>query len=255
VYADHWVYTRLEDRPGLTADKDKGRSKKGDIIAVREVGPTTVPSATASAEWHIVQVEGLTKADIVEMTISNHDIEPNGEAGKVHAYRKKKLDESWTDGKTKGKKVKKIKAKDLKDKLRDKTPDDFAKYERQRKWFAYVQHPINLAMNLFTPRAWGASSHTCNKSGEDYDTITLWEDANDGVLSGVIKLTLFDDDGTLTDQVFMAGSTTSSSNYMFITVNDDDWHKGVIGTGFEMEGPNDTADTITMDDSHIDNTI
>ena len=68
---------------------------------------------------------------------------------------------------------------------------------------------------------------TINKSGEDYNTLTLWEDAVDGTLSEVQTAEVYADDGALDDRVTINGSVTAVDKYMNLTVAAEDRHVGV----------------------------
>lgn len=89
------------------------------------------------------------------------------------------------------------------------------------------------------------SVSTINKSGEDYNTLTLWEAAKQGVLAEIQEADCYNDDGVLTDSPTIDGSTTTSSYYMKITSPSGEHHTGVEATGFQLTG------NITIADDYV----
>ena len=88
---DYWVYVRLEDRSGVTAEDDIGRSKRGDIVGIVKADGTNIPSTIAKDEWLIYKAS-LTKAQkhaMIEPMIEEDGIDYDGNIKyKTIAYRK-----------------------------------------------------------------------------------------------------------------------------------------------------------------------
>ena len=261
---DYWVYVRLEDRSGVTAEDDAGRSKAGDVVAILPINDKHIPSATEKKEWMIYKTS-LTESKRQEM-IETWEEEVNEEKI-TKAYRKNKLDTSklGVDIK-KGLVENKIDASKIDYQV--KTLDDLAKYESKRKFYAYVQRPVTIlygyvkyAFDYWTKPAYAFSTTTCsdndtedreqictiNKTGEDYNTLSLWEDAKDGDLvtdKQIRTAAVYDDDGTLVDSPIIDGSTTSASYYMKVTSPVAERHDGTSGSGAYI---NNTGRDYTID--------
>jgi hypothetical protein len=236
---DYYCYIRTYDRSGVTAKDDVGRSKKGDIVCIRPVSDTTIPSDIAQKEWLILKVPDLTKEEIQDYTSAWREEKGKDERGQVifeaKAYRKNKIDISAISNKpglinTKQDKVL------LKSKISAKTSLDLSRYERSRFLYLAWERPFNKVARWVLPYAYASTVvSTINKSGEDYDTLTLWEDAKDGDLvtaTTIQEADCYDDDGALDDMVTVDGSTTNSSYYIYITAPVGERHLGVIGGGF-----------------------
>jgi len=218
-FADHWVYVRTYDRTEVEL-LGCGRSKSGDVVDIREVKPGNEPSETAKSEWAIFQVSGLTEEDISELK----------EGWEGNAYRKKKLN---IQGLKKGLNGNKSR-KEIKDNLRDKTNLDLISYAVESVKYASVVRPIKGIDNYLVPFAFAETVSTVNKVGEDYDTLTLWEDAKDGALTTETRQEqshLYNDQGDLTDSVLVDGSTTNATYYMKITVPAGERHNGTDNGG------------------------
>lgn len=245
--SDYWVYVRLEDRSGVTKEDDAGRSKAGDVVAVLPVTPQYTPSEREKLSYMIYKAS-LTdeqRKNMIEPLIEQDGVDIFGDAKyKTTAYRKYKLDTSklGIDIK-KGLVVDKIDEKNIS--ISVKTEDDFARYERKRKIYAYIQRPFSVIANKIVRPAFAAENvSTINKSGEDYNTLTLWEDDVDGdLVTATTQETAecYDDDGTLTDAVTIDGSTTNATYYLKITVPEGDRHDGTAGSGFVMQGTGNSA--------------
>ena len=63
---EYWVFTRLEDRSGLRAEDDAGRSKRGDIVVISPVIEGQKPTKREQEEYLIFKAD-LTKAQVEEM--------------------------------------------------------------------------------------------------------------------------------------------------------------------------------------------
>jgi len=80
---------------------------------------------------------------------------------------------------------------------------------------------------------------TINKIGEDYDTLTLWEDDVDGNLVGDTRqetAACYDDDGYLADELVVDDSTTNDTYYMKVTVPEGERHDGTMPDGTAGDG-------------------
>ena len=184
--ADYWVYVRLEDRSGVSASDDVGRSKRGDVVDVRLVDAKNDPSEVEKKEYKIIKVT-LSKAQRDSML--ELWTEPNGtDNPTTKAYRKNKIDLTEFDDK---KGLTEIKVDPSKIKLSAKTNDDLVRYEFKRKIYL-VKRPFIRLANIITRKAFAETISTINKSGQDYDSLTLWEDAKDGDLVTETSLELVD---------------------------------------------------------------
>lgn len=219
---DYWVYIRLEDRPGVTQKKDAGRSKSGDVVEVIPVSQTPEPTDEEKSEWAIVLMSDLTVEEIKEMK------EPwiDDSTGERKAFRKKKLDVKKLNLK-KGKRRNKLNKKQMKDNRRDKNNGDLSMYNRKRIFYANIQRPLIRLSHVIVPQAHAENISIINKTGEDYNTLALWEDAKDGdLVTAQLQETaeIYADDGDLAEEVWINGSTTNSQYYMRIVAADEDSH-------------------------------
>ena len=251
---DYWVYVRLEDRSGVTESDDVGRSKAGDVIAVLPVNKQNIPSATEKRSYMIYKAT-LTEAKrskmLEPMTEQIGIDEDNNPIFKKIAYRKNKLDTSKL-GITvkKGLVVEKIDATKIETNI--KTQTDLNVYRVKQIAYATLGRPLIKLANIITRKAWAETVSTINKTGEDYNTLTLWEDDKDGDLVTDTRqetAECYDDDGTLTDQLSIGGSATSSSYFMKVTAPIGERHNGTAGTGFTLTstamGPSSSVISIT----------
>ena len=232
---DYWVYIRTYNRPEMKVG-EAGRSKKGDIVDIRPADGTNIPSLTAKDEWAITKV-GLTKAEKQELKQSWEEQigvdEFNEPLYETKAYRKYKVDIDNL-------KLKKglngiVNPNTLKLNTSEKTEADIQAYNWQARFYVMAR-PFRKLNRKSVPFAYGAETvSTINKTGEDYDTLTLWEDAKDGDLVTETRqetAECYDDDGDLDDAVTIDGSTTNAAYYMKITVPVGERHNGTAGTGF-----------------------
>lgn len=109
---------------------------------------------------------------------------------------------------------------------------------------------ILLSVFILINNAIFAAVSTVNKTGENYNTLTLWEDAKDGVLGEVETAELYVEDGALDDRVVIDGSTTASDKYMKITVPASDRHAGVWSDSKSRIVPTSDGTVITVDDHY-----
>jgi len=270
---DYWVYVNLEDKSGVTAEDDAGRSKYGDVVAVLPVTSQYIPSATEKKEWMIYKTS-LTDAKRQEML--EPMTEDTGEVDeyskpilKTIAYRKNKLDTSKL-----GVTVKKGLVAETIDTVKIeydvKTVADLSKYEIKRHIYL-AKRPFIKAYKQFSnylvKPAYAFSTTTCsdndtedreqictiNKTGEDYNTISLWESAKDGDLvtdKQIRTAEIYDDDGDLVGELTIAGSTTSADYYMKVTAPVGERHDGTLGSGVTIDA-NSTTNGIIVDDNYV----
>ena len=270
--ADHWVYIRLEDRLGVTAADNPGRSKEGDIVDIRFADYEL--SERELAEYAIVRVIGLTAEIIAEykQVWEEEGFDEFGEPIKIpKAYRKYKLKKQWLKYVTVGLYPDTINVSIIDGNIELKTEQDLVLYEKKRKVYAffrpfritygYVEYAFEywtLPAYALTEAACGSATAdrevvcTINKSGQDYDTLTLWEDAVDGDLvtdQQIQRADCYDDDGDLVDNLVADGSTTNSSYYMKITAPESERHNGTDDGSFTL-APS-SGDTLLASDSYM----
>jgi len=253
--ADHWVYIRLEDRLGVTEDDTPGRSKRGDIVDIRYADYQ--PSAMETKEYAIVKVTGLTEEDIreYEQAWEEDGFDEFGNPIKISkAYRKYRLKKQWIKNLSKGIFPNVINVLSIKNNIRIKVEDDLALYERKRKVYAFFR-PFRIAYNYvdyafeyWTMPAYAFATTTCadndtedreqictvNWGSQDYDTLTLWEDAKDGDLvtdKQIRTAHLYNDDGDLTDALTIDGSTTNSTYFIKVSSPVGERHNGTDNGG------------------------
>lgn len=255
---DYWVYIRTSDRSGATQIDDRGRSKDGDVVAILPATPQYVPTTEEKKNWLIIKASNLTQEDIDLLTkrkiddkgttvISQSNPNPDSDDEPI-AYREYKIDYRKLSSKSIGiEEVKKTRL-DVINNRQDKTILDFTRYKVKSLMYAYINRPLIRVANIVIPRAFAETISTINKTGEDYNTITLWEDAKDGDLVTETRqetAELYNDDGTLTDSPTIAGSTTNATYYMKIYSPAGERHTGIEGTGFVLAG------SITLDDTYV----
>ena len=272
---DYWVYIRTFDKPEIRIGEG-GRSKKGDIV---DIVPIINPSGTINKtsekeknEWAIIKVTGLTKEDIKNLT-QVWEIEDGGEK---RAYRRYKLD------------VDKLKLKKglngevsksiIIQNISPKTEADLRTYRRQARWYA-IGKPFRYFGRKTVPYAEAAETVSVINSeivGDDYETLTLWEDAKDGnITAGNAEAAkCYDDDGLLTEvaKVAFTGWTTDADSYIRIytlttervpSANALIISSGASGTGFRVTASdgydgvfevNDGAEFFRVEGVQVDNT-
>lgn len=233
---DYFVYVRTYDRSGVTKDDDAGRSKAGDVVAVLPDIPQFQPSETEKKEYLILKVKDLSEASRKALVTDWADRDADGHVIAKYAYRKSKIDFATLTSSKEGVIDKTSeKATKIMEKVSEKTSADLKSYETKRIAFLYLQRPFEKLARFVLPYAWASTvTSTINKSGEDYNTLTLWEDAKDGDLVTATTLQeadVYNDDGDLSDSVTIDGSTCNSSYYMFVTAPSGERHTGTAGTG------------------------
>lgn len=257
AYAEeYYIYVRLEDRSGVTKADDVGRSKRGDVIDIKPVTSATVPTVLEKAEWFIYRAD-LTeqeKEDLLEVweASSGKKDEQDNYIYTKKAYRRNKVDLT-TLGISAEKGLSNTKATNVD--VVTKTEDDLARYEIKRYMYL-ASRPFKKLYkqisNYWVKPAYAFATTTCgddatadreqictiNLTGEDYNTLALWEDAKDGDLVTAQQIRtahVYDDDGDLTDAWFtIDGSTTSSTYYMQVTSPAGERHVGKRGTGAKV---------------------
>ncbi len=242
---DYWVYVRLEDRSGLTKEKDAGRSKRGDVVDIVKADGTNIPSELAKKEWMIYKTS-LTESEKDELLEPWIEIEDGKEV--IKGYRKNKIDLN-----TLGVDVKKgeilIKIDSTKTSVNLKTSEDLSRYEIKR-YIYLAKRPFERiykqVSNYLVKPAYAFAITTCgddstadreqictiNKTGGDYASIQLWEDAKDGDLVTAQQIRTaecYDDNGVITTGTSISGSTTSSAYYMKVTAPEGERHNVVSG--------------------------
>lgn len=271
---EHYIYIRTYDRPGVTAEDDAGRSKEGDIVDIRYADYEL--SEAEKSEWAIVTASGLTKEDILKYKQSweiQTGVDREGHPVMASkSYRKYKVKKSFTKDLRKGEKAEKVDSLTIKGHIRIKTDTDLIAYEQKRKVYAFFQPArqaykyVKYAFEYWTLPAYALTLDTCgsatadrevvctiNKSGQDYDTLTLWEDAVDGDLVTAQQIQTsecYDDDGDLSDNLTIAGSTTNATYYMNVTSPVGERHDGTEGSGFALTDGG-SGWIITVDDDNI----
>jgi hypothetical protein len=253
---DYWVYVRTYDRSGVTKDDDAGRSKAGDVVTVLPDTPQFQPSETEKKEYLIFKVKDLQESSIKAMTSEWMDRDIDGHITAKYAYRKNKIDFASLTANKEGLVDKTSEtASKIMEKVSEKTSSDLSGYEVSRISYLYLQRPLEKLARIILPYAWASTvTSTINKTGEDYNTLTLWEDAKDGDLvtaTTIQKADCYDDDGVLADNLNIDGSTTSVDYYML--VNGADKHVGTLsdgasGNGFLLNGNGLYAHGINISD-------
>lgn len=234
VWADNMLYIRTYNRPGVTKADDAGRSKKGDIVDIYSMPHT--PTETAMKEWAFVVVPSINE------TVKQSYLSSLEEREEPKAYRKHKID---VDGLSL--KVGEIRKLNSVNELgvSEKTQADFDSYELDRIVYNFKRPFIRIAKRIL-PNAYAAASTSkiCavgdNCTDEDYNTLTAWEDAKDGVLDGIQTAECYDDDGAITEagNLTVNGSTTDASNYMKITAPVGERHSGTMASGAKIDQAN-----------------
>lgn len=237
---DYWLYIRTKDRPGLTLDDDPGRSKRGDIVDVLPCNDQFVPSEWEKKEYLIIRVHGNPALDLRTLKEPYYDgLLPNG-SPKIKAYRRKKLDLSWLSKEQEKPGILDVtvEAQTIFGNVSEKTDIDFANYEGKVWIYANIVRPLQIASNFLVRPAYAETISTINKTGETYNTLTIWEDTVDGNLVGETRqetADCYDDDGVLTDSFLIDGSTTDATYYMKVTSPVGERHSGAIASGFKLK--------------------
>lgn len=234
-YADHWVYISLIDKSGVKAEDDSGLMKQGDIIDILPVEARYAPSEKEKEKYKIIRVSGLTDEDIISMKETrqideSEDALPK-EQQETPVFRLKKYTLKDTSA---GIEKTTITKTQLMNDVKTKTEQDFISYSIKQKYYAYVKRPIKIVGNFLVPSATAETISTINKTGEDYNTLTLWEADVDGdLVTNTTQETaeVYDDDGDLDEQVDIAGSTTNATYFMKITVPSGERHDGTASSG------------------------
>ena len=261
---DYWVFIRTYDRPGLTASDDVGRSKAGDIVLIEPAVEGQTPTPTEQKEYLIITVSDLTDAERLTLLSESLNIPFNENdviSYKSKAYRTKKFDFVSANKETKpGFNSTPIDHKKFVNLIKEKTSLDYAKYEAKRIVYAYLQYPLEKLDTILVPRAFASIvvSKICavgaNCTDENYNTLTAWEDAKDGNLvtaTTIQEADVYNDDGDITDNFVVDGSTVSASYYMLITAPIGERHTGIINTGSTIAGSGNNA-IVNSDDNNLE---
>lgn len=243
---DFWVYIRTEDRYIDTNLYSEGRSKKGDIVYIREA--SSMPTLTEQSEYAIFKITSVDYQTLATFLESWPD----------YAYRKYTVRE-WVEELNipVGIYPSSINYNTIKNKFRLKTTDDLARYKRGTQFYALKKKVKNTLAKIFEPAVMVlpayaqtiTTSKLCdtgdNCTDEDYNSLIVWEDAHDGDLVGEERVEiaeLYDDDGDFDDfgEVGIDGWTTSLTYYFHITAPAGERHDGTEGTGARIK-PSATA--------------
>lgn len=247
---DYWVYIRINDKFGNTTEETAGRSKRGDIVQVLPVTAQFVPSETEKKQYLIIKTSNLSQKQLNEYVepwdeIIGTDLNNKPIINHV-AYRKRKLDIDTLGITVKpGIVATSINKTTIDNKLSVKTIALINSY-KLGTFLTWLARPVKVAWNFYVDRKAFAATEitkTVNKTGEDYNTLTLWEDGEDGdlvTLDEIHTAACYDDDGALSDNsVNLSGWTVDSTRYPKITVPVGERHSGTLstgasGTGFRM---------------------
>lgn len=88
---DYWVWIKPMDKFSSDKEKNKGVSKKGDIISIELVAPQYEPTSSEKATLAVIKVSGLVEEDIQKYTQAWQE-DPESPDSKTLAYRQYKLD-------------------------------------------------------------------------------------------------------------------------------------------------------------------
>jgi len=194
--------------------------------------PKEVYEDTAQKEAYLKSIRAVSISSATAGTKS-YSVSAVVEYEKSIAYRKNKLDTSALGVKVeKGLVPTKIDASKIS--VDVKTTADLSRYETKRKVYAYFKRPFLKLTRAFIKPAFAETVSTTNKTGEDYNTITLWEDATDIDLVSATKgetLEVYNDEGALNEKITFAGATTNSSYYRKVTVPSAERHGASFGGG------------------------
>lgn len=250
----HWVYVELEDKVLISPIDTKGRSKRGDVIQTLPVTKQFIPSPLEQQAYAIKKVIGLTDKDIFDLTQSWDDtvISKNDTTITYQAYRKKEINLSKFSC-IKGLDTTSISRDSLFNNISDKTHTQLGRYERKRLIYEYAYHRINKFFDWAIPKAYAAEHiMTVNKTGEDYNTIVLWEAGEDGAMTdGTDEVCeVYDDDGILKNstRVDINGWSNNDPNTrIIIRPATGEQHTGTDSTGFQRENTGTSQSIITRE--------
>lgn len=245
---DYWVYIRTYNRPTVDpiqiAQGTYGRSKKGDIVQMLPVKPEFTPSEYEKTRYCIIRVNDISDKDREKyQSVWNEQIGTDSYGDPIN---KKKADRQYVlDIDSLNLQVglypTAVKFATVKHYLRKKNDNDLIAYLWGYRKYAYIDQPIKKMCDWIIPKAYAltVNTYSCNKTGEDYNTITLWEDDRDGNLTGDDRqetLECYDDDGVLDENasVDINDSTTDATRFMKVTAPVGERHDGTVASGFEM---------------------
>lgn len=234
---DYYVYVRTYDRLGVRAEDNPGRSKRGDIVHISEVSPTNTPTEKEKAEWLILRVNDIPADLAAKAQETWYEVVNGTEVPK--AYRRYKLDLDRMGLPSKGLYEITINPAVIQNRLKQKTAADLTKYEMKRLYQTAMNQPVYMAKaidDFFVPKAYAVTEvvSKINCATEDYNTLTLWEDAKDGDLMSLDQQQtahVYDDDGVLVDGLSISGSTCDETRYMKVTVPSGERHNGTVSQG------------------------
>jgi hypothetical protein len=235
---EYWVYIKDEDEI-TSPDMIAGRTQKGDIVDIIPVARGN-GQYSQSDEYLIIRVRGLTKEQITQFLeryeTTRTDQETQEPMIAQTAERRRRIDLD------KFKKENNIVFETgtipfvidaAKITTLEKTPEEVASYYRRSKFYAKFEWlrklareiiPIAWANNVYyvDPDAAAAGDGTTNAlEGANcaFQSLSLWEDARDAVLSDVEEC-IVDSNGAShtvdSTATTLAGWTTSEANYIYI---------------------------------------
>lgn len=239
----HWLYFRLEDRVAVLPRDAVGRSKKGDLVQVLPVTRQFRPTTREQQEYAIIKVVGMTAQDISDFTSSWEDTVSTAQGDSTFSlsYRRWETDVDFLSI-IKGLDTSRVNFSSIKTCITRKTSATLLGYERKCAVERYVNVPIRRSVNRILPKKAFATEQikTCNKTGEDYNTIVLWEDAEDGAMTtgNPDVLECYDDDGILKNstRVDINGWTNNdATTQIIVRTASGEQHTGTDSTGFQRE--------------------
>jgi len=244
----YWLYFRMEDRVAVNPDDSIGRSKKGDLVQVRLVTENLTPSIKEQQEWAIIRVDEITNLDIAKYTESWED----SVTRVPKAYRRWTFDVDALSIR-KGLDTSMVDFDSIKVQSSRKTTEMLMGYKKKCQIEKYVYSPLKKTFNWMIPKLYAPETvNTINRTGQDYDTLTLWEDAVDGdITAGNAEVAeCYDDDGDLPDNLTINGFTTDADSYVEVRTPSAERHSGTAASGFKLVANND-AILITINDDHV----
>lgn len=235
-----YIFIWLRDDTGLTAEKDKGVAKRGEVISITP--DTAPPSELEKQHFLIIQVD-LTeqeKSDLMEEWGNQWEDRENYR-GKRRLFDVDALtgDVGRSKGLVPGKAVG-LQRKNIINRVRLKSQADLVRYQKLRR-SRYAGRQLERFMRWIDPttHAYAETITTICPTSCDYTTIANWEttEGAGATLSEVKTGNVKDDDGSFNcGNASIDGQTTSASAYMRLYSAPGERHAGVESDGSSGNG-------------------
>ncbi len=232
-----WLYFAVSSKASPSSAKNRGLHKKNDLVEALPVTPQFIPTLREQSVYRIIKVTNTTLSELTKFRQEWRDsvgIEEEREliANRLYVFNKKGdpfiagIDTTTIDFST------------IKNDFQIKTPAQLKSYI----WDVYKEranYPFIKLFNWINKPLYAAETiSTCNKAGETFNTVTLFESTQNGdITAGNAEvLEVYDDQGILVESSFSFGGwTTDADSYISVRAATGEETTGTMDNGFTWE--------------------